>query len=157
MKEPQRNPGDNGAKRGSEKRKLPEFVYVDVDREDEAKKFSGFEEQYFRSFQALKHKGSSISVRITCLLGSLLLIVTVAFAVPFLLLFAILNALTFFKMKLFWLQTKKLWMYLKRALVVTLGFAVAVFSPSFGLTIIMIYFLLQGQQMENQFMMKLMR
>lgn len=157
MNEPQHSPENHEGERGSEKRKLPEFIFVDVDREEEAQKFRSFEEQYFRSFQSLKHKDSSISVRVTCFLGALLLLIAVIFAAPFLLIFVILNVLTFFKAKPFWLQTKKLWMYLKRALVVALGFSVAVFSPSFGLTIIMIYFLLQGHQMQNQFMMKLMR
>jgi hypothetical protein len=157
MKESQYNPENNDANRGSEKRKLPEFIFVDVDRESEAQKTSGFEEQYFRSFQALKHKDSSISLRITCLLGALLLLVTLMFAIPFLLLFLLFNVLTFFKIQSFWAQTKKLWLYLKRALVMALGFSVAVFSPSFGVTLIMIYFLLQGQKMENHFMMKLMR
>lgn len=147
----------NEGPRGSEKRKLPEFIFVDADRESETPRYGGFEEQYFRSFQTLKHKDSSISVRITCLLGALLLSVIVALATPLLLLCVILNVLTFFKGKNFWLQTKKLWMYLKRACVVILGFLVALFSPSFGLTIIMIYFLLQGQRMENDFMMKLLR
>lgn len=143
----------------SEKRKMPEFIYVDpdVETEREAPDLGGFGQEYFTSFQTFKKKDSSIMVRVVSFFGALILLGAVILGLPFFLLFLALNLITFFKMKPFWEQTIKLWEYIKRVLAVIVGLFVAVFSPSFGLTIIMVYFLLQGQRLENQFMMKLMK
>lgn len=152
--DPEKPEEDADSEKG--KRRLPDFIYVDDGPHFEKPHFGGFEEQ-FQSFGGIADKDFPLSVRALCLLGAIVLLLIVTAAIPFLLLFIFLNLISFFKSADLWSNTKKLWSHMKTGIVAIIGLVIAVFSPAFGISIIFLYYLLQGKKLENQIMMKLMK
>ncbi len=137
---------------------MPEFIYIDTDQR--------YHEEYFRegprtafgaSFESLTRREYPLMLRLFCLVFSSLVLFFACFVLAFVLLFTAINLVTFFTLTDFWKRTKSLWEQLKKLFVSGIGLLVAVVSPAFGFSIIMVYFLLKGARMDEDWVSRMMR
>lgn len=151
-------PHRNKHEEESAKRKLPEFVYVEEEGEwRQEEPFEHFKEHFSHSAEMMKKQHYPLALRIFCLIGSLFLFAFTFFVLIYVALSLVVNILTFFRMRGFWERTKSWWGALKKTFVTSSGLLVAVFSPAFGLAIIMVYFLLLGQSMDEQWATRILK
>lgn len=54
-------------------------------------------------------------------------------------------------------QTIRYWKQLKKAVVIALGLFIATLSPAFGFGMILLYFVLQGEEINNSFLNQMMK
>ncbi|MBS4168763.1 hypothetical protein [Parachlamydia sp. AcF125] len=151
------NPHQTG---GSTPQKLPEFIYIeDLQRgaeQEEIRKNPG-EEKLYSSINQLEKKHYPWVLRAITFFASLFLLV----AIPFLLVVVLCNALfavgLLGKFEPFNRQTIRYWKQLKKATVIALGLFTATLSPAFGFGIILMYFVLQGEELNNSFLEQMMK
>ncbi len=135
----------------------PEFIYVETEHYDEGHEFGGFQKEFQQSYQKMETKNYPAAVRMVCFVCSFFLILFLLLAAPFLLLFVGINLLTFFQLKLFWEKTVQLWSMFKRMFVTALGLLIAVLSPAFGLSVIMVYFMMSGGNYERDWVARVFK
>jgi hypothetical protein len=139
----------------NEQRELPEFIYIETENHEEQGS-RGYQEEFRASFDKMEGRNYPFSVRLVCLISALFLLFAVLLTTPFLLVFFLINLVTVFQLTAFWERTKQLWNAYRKLFVTLLGLFVAVFSPAFGLSIIMMYFMMRGQQSDQQWVSRIM-
>lgn len=148
---------EEGDRRGSEERKLPEFIYIETNQD--------YREEYFRenpkmefgrTFESLTRKEYPLMLRLFCLVFAGFVLSFSLMVFFFVALFTLINLVTFFTLPQFRKRTKELWLQLKKLFVSGIGLLVAVISPPFGFAIIMVYFLLKGARMEEDWVSRVM-
>lgn len=139
-----------------EERKMPEFIFVEEGKTEDGKKYGEFKEEFQESVHKMEDRAYPISVRIVCLIMALFLSIIVLISIPFLLGFLSINLVTFFQMGPFWERTQQFLETFKKLFVTVLGLIIAFFSPAFGLSVIMVYFMMRGQQMDQQWVSRIM-
>jgi len=150
-------PEEEDKARGSEERKMPDFIFVDSESEYREEAYGGYQREFDPEFQKMAVKEYPLILRFFCLIFSALILLVSAVAFLFVLFFFAGNLLTFFQMDQFWKQTKNLWEQLKKLFVSGLGLAIAVISPAFGFSIIMVYLLLKGSTMDEDWVSRMMK
>jgi len=136
---------------------MPEFIFVEEGKTEEGETIGGFKEEFKESVSQMENRAYPVSVRIVCLLVAFFLSIVVLISIPFLLGFFSLNLVTFFQMEAFWKRTQKFWDTFKKLFVTVLGLVIAFFSPAFGLSVIMVYFMMRGQQMDQVWVNRMMQ
>jgi hypothetical protein len=152
-------PEEEGSSRGSHERKLPDFIYIDSEKSTrEQESFKGqFRGEMGTHFEKMADKEYPLMLRLFCFVFSALVFLVSLIALMFFLFFLLINLVTFFQMEAFWKQTKNLWEQLKKLIVSGIGLAVAVISPAFGFSIIMVYMLLKGSAMDEDWVSRVMK
>ncbi|NGX43689.1 MAG: hypothetical protein K940chlam7_01989 [Chlamydiae bacterium] len=150
-----RNNKNEGEK--PQERKLPDFIFVEEEEGSHGESYTSFQEQFYRSTGLMEKRSYSVALRFAFLVCSLFLLFIFCIALPFVIIFFLLNLLTLFKAMAYWERTKQLWGKAKTVFVTAMGLLIAVFSPPFGMAVIMVYFLLKGQSMEQQWVSRIMK
>lgn len=150
-------PEEEDNARGSEERKMPDFIFVDRENGYEEESFRGYQQEFDPTFQKMAVKEYPLILRFFCLIFSALILLVSAVAFLFVIFFFLANLITFFKMDQFWKQTKNLWVQLKKLFVSGMGLAIAVISPAFGFSIILVYLLLKGATMDEDWVSRMMK
>lgn len=131
-------------------REKPEFIVIEEPDEAESK-------EYYHSFMSLERSHYSPLVRFFFFLGSFLIVCFSFLLLILSVFYLVLNAATFFQVASFKQQLIRIWGRYKTVLVFSLGLFIATLSPPFGFSIILVYFMLQGQRLENTMMSRFMR
>lgn len=134
----------------------PEFVVLDDGRKDKASEHKQ-EEQFQTLFGNVKKVESTWSIRIMAFFACFLLVAVSLFSLFFLMLSGLLAALTLFKSDQANQATLKSWKNFKKILVCTLGLAISVFSPSLGIGLIFLYFVLKNETLDPRFASRFMK
>lgn len=137
------------------KRHIPEFIYVEPEVEDDRKGFRREEE--YQSIHSLQSQRFPFGMRILFLFLSCLLLFFLIIVAPIVLLLTGFNLLTMRKIENFNKNTIQLWGAFKKMVVVALGLLVAIFSPAFGISIIMIYFMMHKDNFGKVWMERIMK
>lgn len=127
----------------------PERIYVETEDYDPGHEFGGFQKEFKSSYQRIGARSYPVSVRIACLFLTLFLLFFLLLATPFVLLFFGVNVLTFFQWNTLWQRTKIVWSTYSKMIVTAFGLLVGIFSPALGLSIIVVYLMMQGQKSSN--------
>ena len=131
-------------------RKLPEFIIIDQNETiEDLGSTKRFETEDILDAIPLTNKKQPFYFRIFGIFGTL----TFAFIALLILFFAIfyfaLSLVLFRQSSLINKQTRSTWNFFKKMVVFALGCFVMIFNLSFGLGIILIYFMLKGEDMKN--------
>lgn len=132
-----------------EKRKMPEFIVVeDATQQQEYFRPKG-PEMSFQAFRNLEAGKYPLMLRVL-FLGLSVIFGFLAFLFGVLLLVSLfLSAITLFQFQGSIDYNRQLWKRIKKVLVLALGFFVATFSPPLGLGIIMLYFMMLGEEINS--------
>lgn len=146
--------GKDPESKGNEERKLPDFIYVD--NGDHYENFQGGawreRKEYLESIQKLGKGKYPFSLRILTFFASLATFFTSCIALILCLPAFIIAALLLFQVKKVNAVLKKYWKLFKRTLVISFGLIISSFSPSIGFGIILLYFLILGEKINNRFL-----
>lgn len=158
--DPSSKNGDPNKNGGMTPQKLPEFIYIDdiqIEPDQEESRKSTREENLYASINELEKARYPWLLRVLTFFASLVLVVVI----PILLIVVLCNALFAFgllwKFEPFNKQTIRYWKQLKKAVVIALGLFIATLSPAFGFGMILLYFVLQGEEINNNFLNQMMK
>ena len=146
---------DNHNQKGEIKK--PDYIYVDTEDYDPGREFGGFQKEFKYSYQKMGARSYPVTVRIICLLCALFLLFFLLLATPFILLFLSINIVTLFQLDAFWKRTKMVWSTYSKMLITALGLLVGVISPALGISLIMVYFMMRGQEGDDIWVEKIFR
>lgn len=140
--------------------KLPEFVFIDEEKTytyEPGEEFDPFEQRFEENFRGMKKAEYPFSVRVFCFAAAVVTFFLCALALPLLLFFFFGNLLTFSKVEVLRIRMEWLWGAFKKLFVVWLGVSIAVISPAFGFSVILIYLMLQGVNEEEDWIARTMK
>lgn len=142
-------------------RKIPEFVFVDQGPRDEKEKIGATPhedpKQMFSSIQTIAKGKQPFHLRILAFLGTFVMLLGCAIILFFTLIFALFSLIFLRQSSYMNEQVSIAWRIFKKAVVFTLGCFVCVFNLSFGMGIILMYFMLSGESINQRFMQEFMR
>lgn len=154
------NPAEEDIFNKGKEEKIPEYIYIDSKENfSQEEPFSTHYEhkEHRYSFEQLAHKEYPFVLRIVCLFVASLVLSFTALVLFLFMIFFFANAVTFFHFENFWKGTKQLWEQIKKLFVCGLGLTVAVVSPAFGLSMIMLYFVVKGSNMNEDWVSRTMK
>lgn len=129
--------------------KKPEFIYVETEEYHAGHEYGGFQEEFKESYQKMGSRQYPIAVRFVCFIGAFFLLFFLLLATPFLIVFTVINVLTLFQWKAWAQKTKQVWKTYSKMFVTVLGLLLAVISPAFGLSVILVYLMMNGQKTDD--------
>lgn len=153
---PESEDSKNPFSKNEEKRHFPEFVYIDDDKQHDYEPHHE-EETAASSLQDLLKKKYPYNLRVITFFISFLALLLSSVSLIFLVLNTCLAALLFFQNERLNLNLKKCLRAFNKCLVFFLGFFVATFNPGFGFGIIILFFMMQGEQLSDPFMGRLFK
>jgi hypothetical protein len=136
----------------SDKKKIhePEFIILDAEDEDRESFVKKSQAEYFETFQMLKTLRHTWSLR---LISAVLFWFSLFVLVVFFFVFAVnvlFSVVTLFQNKKLDSGTLAAWAQFKKACVFSVGLLLAVFSPSLGFGLIVLYYLLREEKLSNK-------
>jgi hypothetical protein len=144
----------NGPEEPKVERKIPDFIYVDHGPQDDAHKIGATPQdprQMFGSIETMTRGRHPFYLRLLAFLGTFVMIFlsVIVFAVA--LVFIALSLLFVRQSTYMNEQARVAWKFFKKAMVFTLGCFVCIFNMSFGIGIVLMYFMLTGEKLSNRF------
>jgi hypothetical protein len=124
----------------------PEFIILDGNAEPESQ---SSQREYFEALNRLESKHYPLSLRFMLLLAAIAVIFVVLFYILASVMAWLVACLTFFSLETQVDHLHKTWKACKRLTVVALGLVVAIFSPAFGLGMMLLYFLMHGENINE--------
>jgi hypothetical protein len=126
----------------------PEFVIIDDDRFEQGHEGEASQEggSFYESLNKLHEVKPTFSIRIACLISSVLLFMYTAFIGVLMLIAFALMVVTFGYFKNVVKGFVNFWNLFIKLFVISMGLFVGFFSPTFGLGIIILFFVLQGDR-----------
>jgi ABC-type spermidine/putrescine transport system permease subunit I len=134
----------------------PEYVVLDDEGKDSAYGHKQ-EEQYQYLFRNLKKIESTWIVRILAFIVFFLLVAVAFFSLFFVAINFLLAALTLFQNVKVYQAALKSWKNFKKILTCTLGLGITVFSPTLGLGLIFLYFMINNEPLDPRFTARFMK
>jgi len=125
----------------------PEFIIIQEERYEEGHEGEGTHQQsssYYESLNKLHEIKPTATIRIACFISSLMLFLYTAFIGFLMLITLALTIITLGQAKRAVRVSVNLWSLFVKLIVISSGLLVGVFSPTFGLGIIILFFVLQG-------------
>ncbi len=143
--------GHHQGEQNDQKIHQPEFVFVSEESKDT---ISGGQFKYqsggkYESFEKLHDIKASFPVRFACLFSSVILFTAAFFGIFILLALCTLVLFSLGRFRSLNNFTKNYWGTIRKVFVTASGLLVAVFSPAFGLGIIVLYFILVAGGMND--------
>ncbi|MCE5318885.1 MAG: hypothetical protein LLG04_16175 [Parachlamydia sp.] len=126
----------------------PEYVILDAEEETPQSDQSG---ELFDTLKALSAKHIPWPMRIAFLFLFFFCLAFAVILIIHLLFHTVLATVTLFQSPALNSHVQKAWKILVSAIVVALGFAIAIFSPTFGLSVMMLYFMLHRDNQSGAF------
>jgi hypothetical protein len=151
---------NNGEERKREERKRevhePEVIILDQEGK-KSNKNKEEKEEYISVLQELGKKHYPFTMRLLAFVTTFFVAGATLLALFFALLGTLIAALVLFQNPKVNDSMLKSWKNVKKLLTITLGVAISIFSPSLGLGLIMLYFMLQGEHMNKTIFTKVFR
>ncbi|MEC7839143.1 MAG: hypothetical protein VX777_03790 [Chlamydiota bacterium] len=129
----------------------PEFIYVGEEYIESEPKGEYRQEDFYESFSQLHDIKPTIAVRVACLIGSMLVFLLSLFMAACVLVSCIFVVGTLGLNQYCKIVLARHWIRFKNFFVIAGGTFVGVFSPLFGLGIVILYFMLKGQGKDQFF------
>ena len=137
----------------------PEYVILDKE-EDEARKDEGYAKEqadYLTTLHKIGQMKFGVGLRILCLLAAFFVALATVFIAALSLIAVAMGALTLFLSKEVNTQVLKALNNVRKLFVITFGLLIAVFSPALGLGLIVLYFMLKGESLQQDLINKVVR
>lgn len=147
-----RLPSDEGkTKSGSSysDAKKPDYIYVNEGADEGSSLEHEENEEGFQKIQQLKNLHFSYGVRLFTAFFCFLAFIFTCVSLVFCAVSGAISAALLFRNEICNRAFQRYWKWLRRGAAVALGLFVGIFSPNFGYAILLIYFMLQGEQFEN--------
>lgn len=138
---------DHSANKGPKK---PDFIYVDHTYQHERSQGSEGASQAFESLRTMQQRHYPLSLRFFTLGASFIFAIWAALMLICTGVSIVIAALVLFKSDYGNGRIKAYWKYFRQSLVFMLGLFVAAFSPAFGISIIILYYVQQGESIRNR-------
>lgn len=151
------HPHEEGRKRdSSEQIHHPEFIIIDEESAEKERIQGRREEGSFSSFEDLTDVKFPFSIRVVSFGLSLLMLMSAIAAVLGIIGAGLISVLTlgYYERSIALFHRCVNWW--RKSSVLALGFFIAIFSPSFGFTIIIIYFLMLGEKISHDILKKML-
>jgi ABC-type Fe3+ transport system permease subunit len=134
--------------------KRPDLIILDDEQEKQGNQDKGasFEEQ-----QAQSAPQSSISLRFFCVLGLIFCLVFGLGIFLWALILTFLTLVTFLQNHQLNRSVKTFWRLCLNTLIAGLGFTIGIISPTIGLGLLVLYFSLTGEVVDNHLLRKILR
>lgn len=143
---------------GEKKIHRPEFIILQSDEgEDDLGAFATAHSEYYDSLKKLNKVQFSVPLRLVIALAFFVLLFLSVLALFFCSISLILSTVTLFMIKEMNANLYKSWKNVKKVLVFTVGLFLAIFSPALGLGLIVLYFMLLGEQLNKSFVSRLFK
>lgn len=123
----------------------PEFIIIDEEHYEETREGEPTG-HYYESFNKLHEIKPSMTIRLVCLFSSLVLSLYAALVGVFVLIALALTLVTLGQVKSAVLFLTNFWGLFIKLFVIVCGLFVGFFSPTFGLGVIVLFFVLQGDK-----------
>lgn len=136
--------------------KKPEFIIIDETKDyvyGSSRGWAGPEEEELLT----KKVKNPFSLRLLCVVG---LVITLVFAgglISYLALLSLFATLCLFRNKSINLALANIWRFFTYALVVAVSLVLAIFSPTLGFTLLVLYFTMKGQGNDRDVLRKILR
>jgi hypothetical protein len=129
----------------------PEFIILDGSDEgpspsQESKEMGA---EYVETLQKIGHMSFGWPIRIMCFSGAIIAALATAFVAVLACVSFLIAGLVLFMMKDANAQMFKVFATVRKLFVLTLGLLIAVFSPPLGLGMIVLYFMLHGERLQQ--------
>lgn len=149
-------PDKNHSSEPQPERKIPEFIYVDHGPHENVENIGSTPhqdpKQVFGSIQTMAKGKHPFYLRVLALIGSLIMVFGCVLVLLITLVFVCMSLILLRQSAHMNEQASIAWKVFKKAIVFTLGGFVCIFNLSFGLGIIMMYFMLTGEAINSRFM-----
>lgn len=132
-----------------QKAKMPDYIYVEED--DQSNAFSAQYKEYYNALNRLQKYNYSWGIRLACLFVTALMTVYIALMGLLFLFTGALAALMLFRSESANIHFQQYWRRFRRSVVIGLGTCVAIISPAFGFGIVVLYFMLHGDKLNDTF------
>ncbi len=139
------------------KRHIPEFIFLETEQDEPRKGFRDTSEDFKQSFKTIQGQSYPAAIRLVFFFFAFVLVLFSMIITPIVLFFIVFNFLTLFKLETFNRNAQQLWNAYKKLLVMGVGLTLAVFSPPLGISVIMIYFMMRGEQFGNVWVNRFMQ
>lgn len=144
----------HGEEKPKPERKLPEFIYLNDDSFEKSQKIGETHQdpqQMFGSIETISKRRQPFYLRMLAFIGTFILMVFSLFLFACAIIVGILSLLLFRQSSYLNEQAFVTWKSFKKASVFTLGCFVCIFNLSFGVGIVLMYFMLSGEKFDNRF------
>lgn len=134
----------------------PEVIILDQEGK-QSNKNNEEKGEYIRVLQELGKKHYPFSMRLLAFVTTFFIAGATLLALFFALLGTLIAGLVLFQNPKVNESMLKSWKNVKKLLTITLGVAISIFSPSLGLGLIMLYFMIQGERINKTIFTKVFR
>lgn len=135
-------------------RKIPEFIILDQDTEDETQKLGATPQdpsQMLGSIQTMTKGRQPFYLRILAFFGTFVMLALSTIVLAVLLITLLISLLLLRRSKYMNEQAAVAWRCFKKAMVFSLGCFVCIFNLSMGVGIVLMYFMLTGEKVSSRF------
>lgn len=131
--------------------KKPEFIFVGEQEEHQDVEYSEFveRERIFQQFKKLDKASYPFFLRILTLVGSVLMFVVAIIPLAMTLVYLAFCIVSFFQVKSLTGLLKRVWSNFQKVIVMGIGFLIATFMPPLGFGFILLYVMLQGEELKG--------
>lgn len=137
----------------------PEYVILDKEEDESRKEQQYGKEQadYLATLHKIGQMKFGVGLRLLCLVAAFFTALATAFIAALALVAVAMGAITLFLSKDVNTQVLKALSNVRKLFVITFGLLVAVFSPALGLGLIVLYFMLKGESLQQDLINKVVR
>lgn len=132
----------------------PEYVILDKEEEQPQQQYAKEQADYLTTLHKIGQLRFGLGLRILCLLAAGIAAIATAIIAVLALIVVAMGAITLFLSKDINAQVLKALRNVRKLLVITFGLFLAVFSPALGLGMIVLYFMLKGESLQQDIINK---
>lgn len=126
----------------------PQFIYIDEQHEwRQEGDFTGGEHDYIHSFEKLRKGKYPLALRITTFVVSFWCLFAAILVFLIFLMGVVLGVVTLFRVEGINMRIRYLWNGVAKLLVFGCGLFVASFNPPYGIGLVLLYFMMKGQEL----------
>jgi len=155
----EKEPEGMGHSEGKSERKMPDFIFVDQAHHNDNKRIGDSSYQdpkhMFGSIQTMAKGKQPFYLRILAFLGTFVMLFGCVLVLMITLIAFFFSLILFRQSDSLNNQANIAWRSFKKAVVFTLGCFVCIFNMSFGIGIVLMYFMLSGEQLSHRFMQEM--
>lgn len=135
----------------------PEYIILDKEEEPAQPQYAKEQADYLTTLHKIGQMRFGVGIRFLCLVAGLVAAIATLFVAALSLIVVALGAITLFLSKDVNTQVLNSLRNVRKLLVITFGLLLAVVSPALGLGMIVLYFMLKGESLQQDIINKVVK
>lgn len=135
----------------------PEYIILDKEEEEPKHQYAKEQADYLATLHKIGQMRFGVGLRILCLLGGVVAAIATTIVAALSLIVVAMGAITLFLSKDINEQVLKALRNVRKLIVITFGLLLAVLSPALGLGMIILYFMLKGESIQQDLINKVVK